>query len=64
MKKTKNPRIRKFHLSIRLRAEGAEWETQTVPLILSKTSIRPVCVVIYEEKRKGEVLYLTEYLVG
>lgn len=64
MKKTKNPRRRKFHLTVRILTDTGIWETQSIPLVLSKTRIRPMGVIVYEEKRKGEVLYLTEYAVG
>ena len=52
-----------FHLSIRLMSSTGMWETQSIPITISKTRIRPIGVVVYEEKGKGNIVYLTEYIL-
>lgn len=63
MKKKKKVANHKFYLTIKLMTGSGIWETQSIPVTISKTKIRPIGVVVYKEKRKGEVVYLTEYVV-
>lgn len=59
----KRDKKRKFHLTIRLMTTTGTWETQSIPVSISKTKIRPIGVVVYEEIGKGNIMYLTEYFV-